>query len=108
MLLFMDNCGFSMSSYTSVVQQLFGRMKRQVNGSLRTFYFHNVLGKTVSEDEQRWRNYVPLEDLIQKHPTDHVFIIGDAHMSPDELFRPSKRKSIPLGVLRHLTAHFPK
>ncbi|MBS3144122.1 hypothetical protein J4208_00905 [Candidatus Woesearchaeota archaeon] len=108
MLLFMDNGGFSMSSYTSVVQQLFGRMKRRVNGNLRTFYFHNILHQTVSEDERRLQSTVPLENLVQTHTKDHVFVIGDAHMAPDELFSPSNRESTPLAVLKYLRAHFPK
>ncbi|RME76312.1 MAG: hypothetical protein D6785_13910 [Planctomycetota bacterium] len=86
-MVFLDNGGFSMTPYVSLVRLLFTKMKSQFR-NLEFYYFHNTIYSGVYKDVERTRFY-SLEDMFRdKKPEIRLFIIGDANMGPYELLAP--------------------
>ncbi|OQC22736.1 MAG: hypothetical protein BWX71_02300 [Deltaproteobacteria bacterium ADurb.Bin072] len=80
-----DNGGFSMDPYISVVQVLFNHAKNQFK-DLQIYYFHNTVYNRVWKDPQRYDKPVMIEDFARFDPATRLIIVGDASMAPYELF----------------------
>jgi len=84
-ILMIDNGGFSMDPYISVVQVLFNHAKNQFK-DLQIYYFHNTVYNRVWKDPQRYDKPVMIEDFARFDPATRLIIVGDASMAPYELF----------------------
>jgi len=84
-ILMIDNGGFSMDPYISVVQVLFNHAKNQFK-DLQIYYFHNTVYNRVWKDPQRYDKPVMIEDFARFDPATRAKIVGDASMAPYELF----------------------
>ena len=89
-LLFIDNGGYSMAPYVTLVRELFKKMKTRFAHDLETYYFHNTIYDRVFTDARRSKP-VYLDKILAKNPDYRVFIIGDASMAPYELNKMSLR-----------------
>ncbi|HNY64325.1 MAG TPA: hypothetical protein PKM41_02730 [Deltaproteobacteria bacterium] len=83
-ILMIDNGGFSMDPYVSVVQVLFNHARNQFK-DLKIYYFHNTIYGRVWEDSSRQFKPVHLEEFTRFDPLTRLIIVGDASMSPYEL-----------------------
>ncbi|HEX5035783.1 MAG TPA: VWA domain-containing protein [bacterium] len=86
LLLLMD-VGGSMDPYARLCESLFSAAHSSTHfKAFRHFYFHNcVYSKVYTDMEQR--EAIPTEELFRKfRNTFHVIFVGDACMSPYELF----------------------
>jgi hypothetical protein len=83
-VLAIDNGGWSMDPYVSVVQRLFDHARAQFK-DLRTLYFHNTIFSTLWADAARIRRPVPIEELAGQDPETRLVVLGDASMAPYEL-----------------------
>ena len=83
-ILAIDNGGWSMDPYISVVQTLFNYARAQFK-DLKTFFFHNTIYDHLWEDPPRIRKGHPVDELTRLDPDTRVFIVGDASMAPYEL-----------------------
>lgn len=83
-ILAIDNGGWSMDPYISVVQTLFDYSRAQFK-DLKTYFFHNTVYDTVWEDPARLRKPVRLDDLAKRDPETRLIMVGDASMAPYEL-----------------------
>ncbi|MFH2066502.1 MAG: hypothetical protein ABIK15_14985 [Pseudomonadota bacterium] len=83
-ILAIDNGGWSMDPYISVVQTLFDYSRAQFK-DVKTFFFHNTIYDTVWEDASRFKKPVNVDELSKKDPETRLVIIGDASMAPYEL-----------------------
>lgn len=86
-ILMIDNGGWSMDPYISVVQTLFNYARSQFK-DLKIYYFHNTIYDQVWSDPQRVRQPELVEDFIRRDPDTRIIIIGDASMAPYELVHP--------------------
>jgi uncharacterized protein len=84
-ILMIDNGGFSMDPYINVVQVLFNHARNQFK-DLKIYYFHNTIYSRVWEDSSRQFKPVYLEDFGRFDSQTRLIIVGDASMSPYELF----------------------
>lgn len=84
-ILMIDNGGFSMDPYINVVQVLFNHARNQFK-DLKICYFHNTIYSRVWEDSSRQFKPLHLEDFARYDPMTRLIIVGDASMSPYELF----------------------
>lgn len=89
-LLFIDNGGYSMSPFVTVIRELFKKMKTRFAHDMETYYFHNTIYDRVFSDARRSKR-VMMEKILSKDPNYRVFIIGDASMAPYELNKMSLR-----------------
>ncbi|MGK5094428.1 hypothetical protein WDW89_20730 [Deltaproteobacteria bacterium TL4] len=112
-MLLLDNGGNSMVMHTRQIQRLFSKIKRRFTHDLKTYYFHNTIYDQVYEDESR-RTSVALGKLLEHTPDFKVFIVGDAHMGPHEVFSPygaiehrEESKTPSIENLQALRQHFP-
>ncbi|MBI2566486.1 MAG: VWA domain-containing protein [Candidatus Schekmanbacteria bacterium] len=85
-LLLIDNGGWSMDPYVVLVSRLFAAASSCFR-QLSIYYFHNCIYQTVWSDPPRTRPVATLE-VMQALPEAKVFVVGDAAMSPTELFWP--------------------
>ena len=85
-LLLMD-VGGSMDAYVSLCEQLFSAAKWSFK-QLKFFYFHNCVYDGLWEDNHRRHHQtVPTLDVLHKYGKDYrIIIVGDAAMSPYELY----------------------
>ncbi len=85
-LLLMD-VGGSMDLHVSLCEQLFSAARWEFK-HLDFFYFHNCVYESVWKDNRRrFREKIPTLELIHKFGSDYkVIIVGDAAMSPYEIF----------------------
>jgi uncharacterized protein with von Willebrand factor type A (vWA) domain len=79
-----DNGGWSMDPYVSVVQTLFDYTRAQYK-DLKTYFFHNTIYSTLWEDAPRYKKPFRIENLTRFDPETRIIIVGDASMAPYEL-----------------------
>ncbi len=86
LLLLIDNGG-SMDPYRERVERLFSAAKNlRFFKDFKYFYFHNCIYDFIYEDMENWKK-ISTDRLIRDHNPDwKVIIIGDALMSPYELY----------------------
>jgi hypothetical protein len=84
--LLIDNGGYSMDPYVSLVSLIFSKIKDRFK-DLSTYYFRNCIYSDIFSDPQRLKKY-PTKKFLSENPDTRVLIIGDASMAPEELFSP--------------------
>ena len=88
-LLLMD-CGGSMDYYSKLCSMLFQAATKSNNfKELHTYYFHNCIYENVySKPRMYTEDRVPVDWIIKNYDSSYkVIIVGDAAMSPYELFQ---------------------
>lgn len=83
-VLAIDNGGWSMDPYISVVQTIFNYARNQFK-DLKTYYFHNTIYDVLWRDPARYKKVHRVSDLVRQDPDTRLIIIGDASMAPYEL-----------------------
>ncbi len=83
-ILAIDNGGYSMDPYVSVVQTLFNYARSQFK-ELKTYFFHNTIYDTLWEDPARYRRPKPVTEFARMDPETRLILVGDASMAPYEL-----------------------
>ncbi|MEA2060135.1 MAG: hypothetical protein U9P10_06400 [Thermodesulfobacteriota bacterium] len=83
-ILAIDNGGWSMDTYISVVQTLFDYARAQFK-EVKTYFFHNTIYDHVWEDPARYRKPKKIDDFVRLDPETRFIIVGDASMAPYEL-----------------------
>jgi uncharacterized protein len=83
-VLMIDNGGWSMDPYISVVQTLFNYARAQFK-DLKIFFFHNTIYSRVWQDPHRHHKPYPVEDFTRLDPETRLIFVGDASMAPYEL-----------------------
>ncbi len=83
-ILAIDNGGWSMDPYISLVQTLFDYSKSQFK-EIKTYFFHNTIYDYVYEDPARYRKPVRIDDFTKIDPDTRFIVVGDASMAPYEL-----------------------
>jgi uncharacterized protein with von Willebrand factor type A (vWA) domain len=83
-ILVIDNGGWSMDPYISMVQTLFDYSKSQFK-EIKTYFFHNTIYDYVWEDPARYRKPFKVDDFLKVDPDARFVIVGDASMAPYEL-----------------------
>jgi len=83
-ILAIDNGGYSMDPYISVVQTVFDYARSQFK-DLKTYFFHNTVYSTLWGDTARFRKPKPIAEFASADPQTRLFIVGDASMAPYEL-----------------------
>jgi len=83
-VLMIDNGGYSMDPYVTIVQTLFDYARYQFK-DLRTFFFHNTIYDAVWEDPPRRHRPQRVLDFASWDPETRLIIVGDASMAPYEL-----------------------
>jgi uncharacterized protein with von Willebrand factor type A (vWA) domain len=83
-ILAIDNGGWSMDPYITVVQTLFDYARDQFK-DLKICYFHNTVYDVLWEDPARATKPIPVEHLAAFDPQTRLILLGDASMAPYEL-----------------------
>ncbi|MFH1152531.1 MAG: hypothetical protein V1793_01845 [Pseudomonadota bacterium] len=83
-ILAIDNGGWSMDPYISVVQTLFDYARSQFK-EVKTMFFHNTIYDHLWDDPARYRKPRRVDDLIRRDPETRFIVVGDASMAPYEL-----------------------
>jgi uncharacterized protein with von Willebrand factor type A (vWA) domain len=83
-ILAIDNGGWSMDPYVSVVQTLFDYAKTQFK-DIKTFFFHNTIYDVVWKDPARYRDPKRVDEFAGFDPETRLILVGDASMAPYEL-----------------------
>jgi uncharacterized protein with von Willebrand factor type A (vWA) domain len=83
-ILTIDNGGWSMEPYVTVVQTLFNYARSQFK-DFKNFYFHNTIYNYLWEDPRRHNKPYPIDELVRFDPETRFVIVGDASMAPFEL-----------------------
>ena len=83
-ILAVDNGGYSMDPYVSLVQTLFDYARSQFK-DIKTYYFHNTIYNIIWADPARYRKPKRIEAFAALDPETRFFIVGDASMAPYEL-----------------------
>ena len=83
-ILAIDNGGYSMDPYISVVQTVFDYARSQFK-DLKTYFFHNTIYSTLWGDSARFRKPKPIAEFAAADSQTRLFIVGDASMAPYEL-----------------------
>ena len=83
-ILAIDNGGYSMDPYISVVQTVFDYARSQFK-DLKTYFFHNTVYSTLWGDSARFRKPKSIAEFAAADPQTRLFIVGDASMAPYEL-----------------------
>lgn len=83
-ILAIDNGGWSMDPYISIVQTLFDYARSQFK-EVKTCFFHNTIYDCVWEDPSRYRKPIMLDDFTKLDPETRFIVVGDASMAPYEL-----------------------
>ena len=95
-ILLIDNGGYSMDPYISLVQELFKKMKTRFAHDMEVYYFHNTIYDRVFTNSNRSK-YITVDRFLKKHdPNYRLFFIGDASMSPYELSQMSIRNFVAM------------
>lgn len=82
-ILLMDNGGYSMTPYVSLVRTVFNKISGSFR-DVRTYYFHNCVYGSVYLDPPRTRP-VEWQKLVNESRSTRLIVIGDANMAPAEL-----------------------
>ncbi len=83
-ILAIDNGGYSMDPYVSVVQTLFHYAQSQFK-EVKTYFFHNTIYDTLWADPARYRKPKPVSEFARMDPETRLIMVGDASMAPYEL-----------------------
>ena len=83
-ILAIDNGGWSMDPYISVVQTLFDYARAQFK-EVKTYFFHNTIYDYLWEDPARYKKPKRLTEFARMDPDTRLIIVGDASMAPYEL-----------------------
>ncbi len=83
-ILAIDNGGWSMDPYISVVQTLFDYAKSQFK-DIKTYFFHNTVYDNLWEDPSRYKKPQKVKEFIRLDPETRFVMVGDASMAPYEL-----------------------
>jgi len=83
-ILAIDNGGWSMDPYISVVQTLFDYARDQFK-DLKTYFFHNTIYDSLWKDPTRNSKPKRVEDFAAADRETRLIIVGDASMAPFEL-----------------------
>lgn len=83
-ILAIDNGGWSMDPYVTVVQTLFDYARAQFK-DVKTYFFHNTIYDNVWEDSSRYRKPVKVDSFLKRDPETRLIFVGDASMAPYEL-----------------------
>ena len=83
-ILAIDNGGYSMDPYVTVVQTLFDYARAQFK-EVKTLFFHNTIYDTLWKDTARYRQPVTMTEMIRMDPETRLIIVGDASMAPYEI-----------------------
>jgi uncharacterized protein with von Willebrand factor type A (vWA) domain len=83
-ILAIDNGGWSMDPYVSMIQTLFNYARSEFK-DLKTYYFHNTMYDTVWEDASRYKKPKRIDEFARRDPETRLVIVGDASMAPYEL-----------------------
>jgi uncharacterized protein with von Willebrand factor type A (vWA) domain len=83
-MLLIDNGGWSMDPYISVVQTMFDYARAQFK-EVKTFFFHNTVYEYLWMDPQRRHKPLKVRDFSRLDPETRVIVVGDASMAPYEL-----------------------
>jgi uncharacterized protein with von Willebrand factor type A (vWA) domain len=86
-LLLLLDVGGSMDEYVYLCEQLFSAAKHEFQ-HLEYFYFHNCMYEKIWKDPKRRRyDYISTQSLFHTYSSAYrVIVVGDASMSPYELF----------------------
>ena len=79
-----DNGGWSMDPYVTVVQTLFDYARAQFK-DIKTYFFHNTIYSTLWEDPPRYKKPFKIESFTRFDPETRIVMVGDASMAPYEL-----------------------
>ncbi|MBT8370885.1 MAG: hypothetical protein KJO34_07980 [Deltaproteobacteria bacterium] len=79
-----DNGGWSMDPYVTVVQTLFDYARAQFK-DIKTYFFHNTIYSTLWEDTPRYKKPFKIENFTRFDPETRIVMVGDASMAPYEL-----------------------
>jgi len=83
-ILAIDNGGWSMDPYISVVQTLFDYARAQFK-EVKTYFFHNTVYDALWEDASRIKKPVRVAEFSRFDPDTRIIFVGDASMAPYEL-----------------------
>ncbi|MFH1983277.1 MAG: hypothetical protein ABIL58_15645 [Pseudomonadota bacterium] len=83
-VLAIDNGGWSMDPYISVVQTLFDYARAQFK-DIKTYFFHNTIYDFVYGDPARHRKPKRVAEFSRFDPETRFIAVGDASMAPYEL-----------------------
>ncbi len=83
LLVLIDNGGYSMDRYYTLVKTLFNRLGDSCR-DVQFYYFHNCIYGTVYRDPPRTEP-VKWETLVNQGKFMRLIVIGDANMAPSEL-----------------------
>lgn len=115
-ILLMMDVGGTMDPYAELVSRLFSAAHSSTHfKDFKFFYFHNCVYSRVYQDIER-RDPIPVADILNKYNPDYKLImIGDAWMSPYELYYDNgiidfhSREPTPgIRWLQRLEDHFDK
>lgn len=112
-ILAIDNGGWSMDPYITVVQTLFHYARAQFK-EVKTMFFHNTIYDYLWEDPARFKKPRRIDDFVRLDPETRFIVVGDASMAPYELLSYDgsihirERSGKPsIDRLRFLTETFP-
>jgi uncharacterized protein with von Willebrand factor type A (vWA) domain len=112
-ILAIDNGGWSMDPYISVVQTVFDYARAQFK-DLKTYYFHNTVYGTIWADPGRYKQPKRITEFARLDPETRLVLVGDASMAPYELMASDgsihieERSSEPsIECLKFLAQNFP-
>jgi uncharacterized protein with von Willebrand factor type A (vWA) domain len=83
-ILAIDNGGWSMDPYISVVQTIFDYARAQFK-DIKTYFFHNTIYSNLWEDPARYKKPRRIEEFARLDPQSRLVVVGDASMAPYEL-----------------------
>ncbi len=83
-ILAIDNGGWSMDPYVTVIQTLFDYAGAQFK-DLKTYFFHNTIYDTIWEDPARYKKPLQVDELVRRDADTRLILVGDASMAPYEL-----------------------
>ena len=112
-ILAIDNGGWSMDPYVSIVQTLFDYTGNQFK-DLKTYFFHNTIYATLWGDPARYKKPRRIEEFARLDSQTRFIMVGDASMAPYELMASDgsihleERSGMPsLECLNFLAKTFP-
>lgn len=83
-ILAIDNGGWSMDPYISVVQTLFDYAGAQFK-DIKTYFFHNTIYDNLWEDPSRCKKPQKVKEFVRFDSETRFILVGDASMAPYEL-----------------------
>jgi hypothetical protein len=83
-ILAIDNGGWSMDPYVTIVQTLFDYTGDQFK-DLKTYFFHNTVYGSLWKDSARYKKPQRIDEFTRLDPETRLVLVGDASMAPYEL-----------------------